>query len=440
MAGSDIVIDDLAQPRLSEAQRAALAWGESTPVQLQPEAVLAAARARTGLADFGAGDFRERLGLLCSEWDGDRPLTALHRQVLYGYLVRYASNRLLIRHTLASHPQILAERIERPVIVTGLPRSGTTHLVNLLAADSRFHCLPLWESYEPVPLLIDGPDGGQAAARAADRRADPRYQRCAAAWEGMRQVTPLLAAMHPMEPDHIHEELELMGPDFASYNFEWLSMSPRWRDHYLGHDQRPHYRYLYHVLQLLQWQRGTPGKRWVLKCPQHLEQLPALLETFPDATVVFTHRDPVAVLQSTVTMQAYTQRMQRPRIEMEWLRDYWTARIEHLLRRCVRDRAQAEAARSFDSPFHLFMREPWRMLEEVYARAQLPLTGEARAQLQQYLQAHPRGGAGRVVYRLQQDFDADVAALRERFGFYIERFSIREESLTPPADAKYPGR
>jgi hypothetical protein len=414
----DIRIDDLAQPRLDAAQRGALAWGETQPVELTVEAVLGVARARTGLSDFGAQDFRERLALLCSEWDGDKPLTALHRGVLFGYLARYASNRLLIHDTIKRHPQILSETIDRPVIVTGLPRSGTTHLVNLLAADARFHSLPLWQSYEPVPLPGEAvlPDG-----------TDPRYARCAAAWEGMQQVTPLLASMHPMEPDHIHEELELMGPDFASYNFEWLSMSPRWGAHYAATDQTPHYRYLKRVLQLLQWQRGQGGKRWVLKCPQHLEQLPALLEVFPDAIVVFTHRDPVAVLQSTVTMQAYTQRIQRPKVEIGWLRDYWVARIERLLRACVRDRALAPAARSVDCPFHLFMREPWSILDEVYAKAGLPLTPQARAALEHFLAAHPRGKAGQVIYDLQRDFAVDPGVLRERFGFYFERFAVRAE-------------
>ena len=415
----DIHIDDLAEPRLNEAQRAALAWGESQPVELTSEAVLAAARARTGLEDFGAPDFRERLELLCSEWGGDRALTAMHRAVLFGYLVRYASNRLLIEDTLRRHPQILEQKIDRPVIVTGLPRSGTTHLVNLLAADARFHSLPLWESYEPVPLPGEAPlpDG-----------TDPRYARCAAAWEGMRQVTPLLASMHPMEPDHIHEELELMGPDFASYNFEWLTMSPRWRAHYQGHDQRPHYEYLKRVLQLLQWQRGERGKRWVLKCPQHLEQIPVLLEVFPDATVVFTHRDPVAVVQSTLTMQAYTQRMQRPKVEIGWLRDYWISRIEQLLRACVRDRELARAGRSVDCPFHVFMRDPWKILAEVYQKAQLPLTAAARGALEHYLASHPRGKAGQVVYHLQRDFGVDPHQLRGRFRFYFDRFEVRPEN------------
>ena len=414
----DIRIADLAAPQLDAAQRAALAWGESQPVVLSPEAVMAAARARTGLDDFGPADFHARLQLLCREWDGDAALTAMHRLVLFGYLSRYASNRLLIQDAWRRHPQILQERIDRPVIVTGLPRSGTTHLVNLLAADARFHSLPLWESYEPVPLPGEQP--------AADGR-DPRYARCAAAWEGMRTVTPLLAAMHPMEPDHIHEELELMGPDFASYNFEWLSMSPRWRDHYLGTDQTPHYQYLKRVLQLLQWQRRQPGKRWVLKCPQHLEQLPVLLRVFPDATLVFTHRDPVAVIQSIITMQAYTQRMQRPRVEMDWLRDYWVARIEHLLRACVRDRELVPPARAVDCPFHVFMRDPWRILEQVYERAQLPLDAVARAALPTYLGAHPRGKAGQVRYDLMGDFGLEPRVLRERFAFYFERFGVRAE-------------
>jgi hypothetical protein len=414
----DIRIADLAQPRLDEAQQGALAWGESQPVELTVAAVLDAARARTGLADFGPEDFRERLALLCSEWDADKPLTGLHRGVLFGYLSRHASNRLLIQDTLKRHPEILSENIDRPVIVTGLPRSGTTHLVNLLAADARFHSLPLWQSYEPVPLPGEAalPDG-----------TDPRYARCAAAWEGMKQVTPLLAAMHPMEPDHIHEELELMGPDFASYNYEWLSMSPRWGAHYAATDQTPHYRYLKRVLQLLQWQRGEGGKRWVLKCPQHLEQLPALLQVFPDAIVVFTHRDPIAVIQSTVTMQAYTQRIQRPQVEMAWLRDYWVGRIERLLRACVRDRALVPQARSVDCPFHLFMRDPWSILTQVYAKAGLPLTGAARAALEHFLEAHPRGKAGQVIYDLKGDFGVDPALLRERFGFYFDRFEVRAE-------------
>ena len=95
----------------------------------------------------------------------------------------------------------------------------------------------------------------------------------------MQAAAPLVAAMHPMEPDHVHEEIELQLPDFSSYNLEWVARAPAWRDYYLSHDQTPHYEYMKTVLQILQWYR--PRQRWVLKSPQHLEQLGPLLLDLP---------------------------------------------------------------------------------------------------------------------------------------------------------------
>ena len=132
-----------------------------------------------------------------------------------------------------------------------------------------------------------------------------------------------------------------MGPDVASYNYEWLCVSPRWRDHYYATDQTPHYQYMKTVLKILTWQDGdTTGHntRWVLKCPQHLEQLPVLQAVFPDATIAVTHRDPVSVIQSAVTMLGYGQRISRKRVDLQGLIDYWSDRVVHLLQACVRDR------------------------------------------------------------------------------------------------------
>lgn len=413
---NEISIDDLLDPQLIPAQRAALAFGEQNPVVMTEEAVLQAARDRTGLSDFGPEDFRGRLNLLLRLWDADADLTALWRRTLFNYAVRYASNRLLIHDTLKKHPEIHDQVIDRPIIIAGLPRSGTTHLVNLIAADPRLQSLPLWESYEPVPLpgepmLADG--------------VDPRYQRCADAWAGSQVTTPLLAAMHPMEPEHIHEELELMGPDFASYNFEWLSIVPGWRDHYYATDQTPHYEYMKTVLKLLQWRRGT--KRWVLKCPQHLEQLPVLKAVFPDATLAITHRDPVAVIQSAVTMQAYSMRIQRKRFDPKALVTYWSDRVEHLLRACMEDRKVWPESQSIDVPFHEFMADDLGMAEKILAKADLPMTEEARAAVADYVLNHPRGKEGRIVYHLERDFGVQPDVLRERFAFYFEAFPVKAE-------------
>jgi hypothetical protein len=283
-----------------------------------------------------------------------------------------------------------------------------------MAADSRLRALPLWESYEPVPTPGEAllPDG-----------TDPRYQRCDEAWQGMQQVTPLVAAMHPMNPDHIHEELELMGPNFGSYNYEWLAYSPRWRDAYYAEDQTYQYEYMRDVLKLLLWQqRGTDRPvRWVLKCPQHLEQLPVLHKVFPDATIAITHRDPVAVIQSAVTMLAYGQRMNRKQVMTEQLMEYWTARVERLLRACVRDRDSLPAVQSIDVPFTQLIRDDVGWVEKIYRKAALPMTGQARAELSGFVEEH-RDDYGRVVYDLKAHFGVDPAQLRERFAFYFDAF------------------
>ena len=412
----EIRIDDLLEPRLNDFQKAARAYGEGLDLDFRVEAILETACEQTGLEDFGPDDFRERLSLLVDEWSNDSGLSGLGRLTLLNKLTLFARNRLLIEAYLRAHPEVHDVVIERPIIVAGLPRSGTTHLLNLLAADSSKHALPLWESYEPLPMPGEAPG--------EDGR-DPRWVRCNEQWEAVQRTAPLLPAMHPLDPDHIHEELELMGPDFASYNFEWLAMSPRWRDHYYANDQSPHYAYMKTVLKILQFRRGRG--RWVLKCPQHLEQLPVLRKTFPDATIALTHRDPVSVIQSAVTMLAYGQRNGRKKVEPQRLIEYWSDRVEHLLRACVRDRAVIPAEQSIDVLFHEFMADDLKMVERIYEKAGDRMGEVTRGELQAFLDEHPRGKYGRVVYDLRGDFGVDPEALRERFGFYFDAFAVERE-------------
>lgn len=418
-----ITIQDLAEPVLSKIQQDALAFTNTMEVNLAVGNILADAERKTGLSDFGSRDFVRRLQLLCDEWGGDRGLTNLARLTLCNKLVLFARNRLLITDLLKQHPEIHDVEISRPVIVCGLPRSGTTHLLNLLASDRRLSSLPLWESYEPVPLPGEAADYHNPAN-------DPRYKRCLKQWNNTLQMTPLLAAMHPMNPEHIHEEIELMGPDFASYNFEWLSHSPRWRDDYYQHDQTPHYEYMKTVLKVIAWQRNRQncqGARWVLKCPQHLEQLPVLKKVFPDATVVVTHRDPVAVIQSTITMLAYGQRINRKSVMMHELLEYWSARTERLLGACVRDRSLFSDASSIDVPFDSFMKDNMAIIHRIYDKASLEMTPAIERSLLNYIQDHPRGKQGQVHYRLKEDFGVDPMVLRERFRFYFDAFPVKAE-------------
>ena len=415
-----IRISDLANPQYSELQRSMLEFEKTLNITLDAREILEEAESALSLDDFGPMDFLERLELLCDEWGSDPELNNLGKLNLRNKLLQFAKNRLLIRDVLNRHPEIHEVEIKKPIIVAGLPRSGTTHLLNLMAADTRLRALPLWESYEPVPAPGESVSVGGV---------DPRYARCAAQWDTMGQMVPLLAAMHPMNPDHIHEELELMGPDYASYNFEWLCHSPRWRDHYYATDQTPHYEYMKTVLKILTWQDGDDGSgiRWVLKCPQHLEQLPVLHKVFPDATIPITHRDPVAVIQSAATMIAYGQRMSRTRVDINGVIDYWSDRILHLLEACARDRDRLPQVQSIDVPFHELMADDIGMVEQIYAKADLPMSNDSRAQLQDFIDQHPRGKHGQVVYDLKQDFGVDPEALRQRFDFYFKQFPVQVE-------------
>jgi hypothetical protein len=166
----------------------------------------------------------------------------------------------------------------------------------------------------------------------------------------------------------------------------------------------------------------------VLKSPQHLEQLGPLMATFPDAMVVFTHRDPVAVIQSAITMLAYGDRMRRYAIEPDQLAAYWVDRIETLLRAGVRDRDLVAPERSVDVHFDAFMGDQLGTVTGIYQRAGIELPDPVRAQFVRYLDQHPRGARGRVGYDLRGDFGLDPAEVRARFDFYLDRFPARTEA------------
>lgn len=238
-------------------------------------------------------------------------------------------------------------------------------------------------------------------------------------------MVPLLQAMHDRFPAAIEEEVELLDLDFASYVLEWHARVPSWRDFYYGLDQNEHYAYLRTTLKALTFLRGP--RTWVLKSPQHCEQLGPLINTFPDATVAFTHRDPVAVIQSAVTMLAYGDRIRRHDVDPESLVDYWTDRVETLLRACVRDRDLIPANQSLDIAFHDLNGKELTILEKLYGYNGTGVTGDAKAAFGAYLDSNPRGKHGRMRYELERDFGRSPEDIRSRFEFYFERFDVRKE-------------
>jgi Sulfotransferase family len=413
----EVRIEDLREPQRSPAEQSIYDLAVSMQVDLDPGAMVEEARAATGLSDLGDDALPDRLAVQASAVAADTGLSGLGRRIVRDRLVGLLAARLRFEDYVARHPEALDVELEPPVIVVGLPRSGTTHLVNLLAADSRFRSMPWWEVVEPIPVTGDGPgrDG-----------VDPRYQRSAATHAMTMAVAPLTALMHDRPPSSIEEDCELLDLDLCAYTLEWHARVPSWRDHYLSLDQEQHYRFFRRALQVLSHLRGP--NRWVLKTPQHLEQLGPLLATFPDATIAFTLRDPVAVLQSAITMLAYGDRLRRIQVEADALAVYWVDRVERLLRASVRDAHLIPEGQRVDVEFGEFMADDLAMATRILDVAGIDVTSQARAELAAYVAGNPRGKEGRVVYDLRGDFGLDPAKLYERFAFYYEAFpQIRTE-------------
>lgn len=414
--GQIFEITDMLAPILTEQQKAVLEGAAKASFDFSSEAILSAARQQTGLSDFGKMDFVERLDLWCECIREDSFLSPVSHAVLWTMFVRYAADRLRVEDICKRHPEILDIQIDRPIVVAGPPRSGTTHLLGLLSADTRLRSLPWWEATAPVPTEADAPTADDP---------NPRWTRSQAGWEQQDALMPLFKYMHEFSPDHISEDIELQALDFSSYLLEWMALVPKWRDYYLGHDQSGTYAYLKKGLQVLTFLKGP--NRWVIKCPQHMEQLPVLRKTFSDATYVITHRDPVGSIRSTLSMWLYASRILRTKSDPEEPKGYWIERYKTMLKRCVRDHDCLPPEQTVDVYFHQWIKDPDSILREIYAKAGLPLDQDVLAAMHRYHADNDPGVKGRVVFNLGRDFGLTADDIRKDFEFYFDRFPVEKE-------------
>jgi hypothetical protein len=409
-----VVLDDLASPRFDPATTALLAaMADMAPAcPLDPGVLCRLAEDQTGLSDFGDRGALERLDIYCTSLRDEAGLSPAGVVSLHSQLLQLLKNRLLIADLLRRHPEIRDIEIRRPIVVCGLPRTGTTHLHNLLGADPALRSLPYWESLEPVLPDSEHPAPGEP---------DPRRARTEMALDVLNTALPYFKRMHEMTVDHVHEEIQLLAIDFSTMLFETLAPVPSWAAHYDARDQTPSYEYLRTVLQVLQFLRG--GERWVLKSPQHLGQFEPLRRVFPDATFVVTHREPVSVTVSLATMICYSSRMVLETVDPPALGRYWSARVEDLFRACVRDRGLLPADRSLDVHLDDLVADDVGTVARVYDAADQPFTDEARAAIAAFGEAHPRGRHGTVVYDAAA-VGIDPVERSKALAFYAERFGL----------------
>lgn len=411
-------VEQFRDPGLPAERRAELEAAEAEPLDMSVAGVLADAQTQTGLTDFGPMDFTDRLGRLLAEVAGNANLWRFAKAQFRAACVKQAANRLKNKFFLDGHPEAARQGIDRPIIIVGLSRSGTTHLENLIAADRRLRYLPVYLGAEAVPAPDEKMDANGA---------DPRWVRAEAHWQRMKQ-NAIMAAMHEHSPDHACGENELQMPDFSTYQWEWMAELPGWRDYLLSHDQTPHYAYGKRMLQAIALQFPS-DRRWILKGNQHSEQLPALLANYPDAYIVQIHRDPLAILQSVLTMRGLSVLAHQKQPDVAAHVAYWVDRIERMLRVYLRDMDQVPAGRRLDILFGDVIADDIGTAQKVLDFAGLPATAQSEADMRDYMARHARGKDGKVIYDLAGDFNLDIPALRERFAFYLERFPAKLEVI-----------
>jgi hypothetical protein len=270
------------------------------------------------------------------------PLNAIGTAVMRTSIRRSLTQRLVSQHWFERRPEIALERIEKPVVVVGMMRSGTTLIQRLLARDPRFYCALGWEIGEPAPRLQT--DWSSPDPRIADGLARARQ---------MRDFAPELYAIHPtdaLEPD---EEIVFLADAFLSHVPEASCDVPDYRAWIDAQDFTPAYRYLERMLQLLQWQkrqRGEQRHRWVLKTPAHLGYLDTLLSVFPDAHLVHTHRSPLETIPSGASLNLTLWRMCADDVDPTEVGRQWLRRMAWATRRAltVRDHLPDPAKRITD--------------------------------------------------------------------------------------------
>jgi hypothetical protein len=384
-------------------------------LKLDEAGLLDRAARNTGLSDFGDDWFRDPLRRLLAAFEQEAALHTLGRFIARTDIVRLLENRLRMTETRKRHPEIDAGEVQRPIVIVGLPRTGTTILHELLAQDPANRVPMTWEVMYPWP-----------PPERATFETDARIAQVEQHFSGVDRVIPGFKAMHPMGAQLPQECVAMTAHDFASMLFSTTHNVPSY-DRWLGEaDLRPAYAAHRRQLQYLQWR--CPAERWVLKSPGHLWALDALLAIYPDARIVQTHRDPLKVIASLASLISVLRTMASDRIDPFAIGAEWTVRLHDGLEKAtaVRARMLPDASQVFDMHFAEFIDNEIAMVRRIYIHFGLELSSEAEARMQRFLAANPKDKHGAHRYTLAQA-GLDPAVERRRYAAYQERYRIASE-------------
>jgi NAD(P)-dependent dehydrogenase (short-subunit alcohol dehydrogenase family) len=399
------------RPALLRLYNGASRVGRQAP--LDASRLLDAARASTGLHEFGDLGFLEALRTLGDSVEREARLHPLGRAILRGRLVALLANRLRVEAITREHPEIDALSVGAPIVIAGLQRTGTTMLHRLLAADPRTRALRSWEALHPAPLPGEGRRGSLR------RKAEARMAQIA-----LQSMAPDFFAIHPVEAAAPEEDILLLDHAFTSQTMEATLHIPSYAAWLEGEDLVPSYRYLERLLKMLLWQRG--GSPWVLKTPNHMERLREVLTVFPGALIVQTHRDPEATLASFCSMVAHGRGIFSDEVDSREIGRHWLRKVRRMIDRTLAVRDGGAESSFIDVSYEDLLSDPIAEVRRIYARAGRVLEPDAEAAMKDALRRDAQHRFGRHVYS-GHDFGLGRARIDETFEGYRARFGIRRE-------------
>ena len=386
-------------------------------VSLELQALMDEAQQRAGgLTDLGSGPFLDPLERLLASLEGEARLNAIGRVIARERILGHTVNRLNYVNDRKRFPEIAKQEIVRPVFIIGMPRTGTTILHDILAQDPANRVPLTWEAMFPSP-----------PPETASFDTDPRIEACAAMFPDIDAQIPGFKAMHPMGALLSQECVTMMGETMCTPLFHNQFRVPSYQD-WVDREADWSHVYDFHKRQLQHLQSRHQRDRWVLKTGAHMWGLEHLLASYPDARIVFTHRDPVDSMTSYASLTSLVRTMGSDEVDrLEIARD-WTARlrrvVEHALE--VREAGEYPDAVFYDMNFSDFVADQFGVVQQIYEACGLPMSEEGASRMRAFVEDNPKGKHGTHSYT-PEEFGVDPVAVRREFRTYIERFGVHPE-------------
>jgi hypothetical protein len=378
-------------------------------MEFSEEAVLEAARQATGLSDFGDDRFRVGLGILLETYTKTAGFNEKGVRRHWRRVVSLLAARLRIQAAFARHPEIRERSIERPVYLTGLPRTGTSALFNLMGMDPTSRPLLLWEGIFPDP-----PEG------LAPGESDPRVEALRAHYAQGRAQNPEFTKIHFTDADRPEECVLLLAHAFCDMQMGIEVLMEPYASWFLKQDLHHAYAYYRDLLKMIDWQR--PGDRWLLKSPAHVWALDILIEMFPDACLIMTHRNPLEVVSSYCSMMDALM-VARDHFDRRELGPVTLENLATGLERALAVRDASDPMRFIDVDFDAFVDDSMAEVQRIYDHFALDLPADAEATMQAYVDDNPRGKHGAHEHDLEK-YGLTPDAIKDRLASYIDRFDL----------------